>query len=374
MKGKGTQKRTNPIKTGFKWSKRIFKILKWVLIILIFILLFNFLLSFFGLAIPFPFGTPSNVDTKYETSEETNTTATPPITNDANVEITVAPTSTPSVSETLTESPNSTPTVTVAVTELITTSTPTTTETPTATPSPSPTPTATPTATPSPTPTATPTATPSPTPTATLTATPSTIPTVTSTAAYTSEEFANDSNQTPSNNSSTNSNVATTPSPTSYIFTPSVENSPTPKAPVSTLPPANSVLNYDYVTYIEIDLATIKDLFDTENAEIDFYDLQLSISNNTLNIMSDNYLVEFDTYSSVFSYLQNKGIILINIQNLYTLNVASILSCCKQYDITKMHVKWNKDSSTDLFKMKFVMDQSIWSIITKGVCNYDLTN
>ena len=370
MKGTGTSKRKNPIKIGLKWSKRIFKFLKWLLIILIFVLLFNFLLSFFGLGIPFPFGFPATITHEQGNSDATNkNTATPTITHYDNV--TLTPTATVSITESVTLIPTAS-----EITTKATSSSPT----PTATPSPTPTatPSPTPTATPSPTPTSTPSPTPTSTPSPTPTSTPSPTPTVASTsiprATVTLSPNNTSSNTNFSDNSSTNSNVTIAPNPTSYIFIPSVECSPTPKTSIATLPPANSALNYDYVTYIELDLATIKDLFNSENTEITFPDLQLTISNNVLHIMSDDFLVEFDTYSNVFHYLQNKNITTINIQNLYILNVNSVLSCCNHYNISKMHIKWIKNSSTDIFQMKFVMDQSIWSIITKGVCNYDLTN
>ena len=121
-------------------------------------------------------------------------------------------------------------------------------------------------------------------------------------------------------------------------------------------------------------MVIIKDLWDSEDKELIFADMQLTISNGVLNITSEKYLIEFDIYSSVFAYLQKKNITRINIQNMYSLNVDSIISCCSHYNISDMHVSWDKDTATDTYKMKFVMDQSIWSIITKGICTYDLTN
>ena len=303
--------RWKPIRKTIQCLKLFILITVLTYLLQLLLFLFNILPPWFGLSIPIVFQR-NNV----ELSEEVSPTPT----SEPTLALTIAPTLVP------TAIPTPSPT-------------PTPTSSPTPTPTPSPIPTSTLSPTPTPTSSPIPTSTPSPTQTTSITSSPT--------------EFYH------STTIETNANSTSLPTPKPTIH-------------LATLPP-DLTKNYSAITRIEFTLDDLNFLLSTPENELILGDIKFFITNQTLNISCDTFLVELDLSLKLLKQLKEYNIFTINFQNISTLNIYSLISAAEEYHISSMHTIWRpqKDNS---YKFGIVMDQSILSIIFFGVCNYDLTN
>ena len=149
---------------------------------------------------------------------------------------------------------------------------------------------------------------------------------------------------------------------------------PTPKVTIhlATLPP-DLTKNYSAVTRIEFTLDDLNFLLSTPDNELIWGDIRFFLTNQTLNVSCDTFLVELDLSLKLLKQLKENNISKINFQDIRSLNIASLINSAEEYHISSMHTVW-KQQQDNSYKFGIVMDQSILSIIFFGVCNYDLTN
>lgn len=168
-----------------------------------------------------------------------------------------------------------------------------------------------------------------------------------------------------------------TPAPTSTITIAAI-HTPTPNLLVLPTPTINPIDNYSSVAQIAIDTSLIKEMVDYSSISSDklftINNISFYTENQTFYINSEIYLVEFTTSIDVLNYLASQDIRYINIQDFYTLNIYTLIECAKDYDVTKIYTIWEKKNNSTRYKMRLIMEQNIWSILLKGICNYDLTH
>ena len=322
------RKNTSSNKKRTRKNKKIFKLSKLLAILLLLIFLSSFSIMLFGPGIPW-LTLPL-----FKTKSEVTPTPNLPVS------------STPSITKFITPTPKTTLTLS-PLPSLVPTSTPSPTPTLSHTPTPSP----TPIPSPAPTPTPSPTPTLSPTPSPSLTPTPSPTP-------Y---------------------RLPTTLAPTIVpTILPTITPTPTPTV-TSTIsfrpiPTINDIENYSTVNRMTLDISLMQILSNNPDSAYNLKDVKVYIEKDSLNIDCEDYLIEFDTTVETLKYMQSLNIKKINIQGLRVLNINSIINSAEEYNVKKIHTSWKKDFDTMIYNMGLVFEQDIWSILFKGICNYDFTN
>ena len=168
-----------------------------------------------------------------------------------------------------------------------------------------------------------------------------------------------------------NFDSTSTPKPTT-VFSGGIIT-PKPTTELSTLPTLKPVREYNSVTYINLEMEVIQKILNDSEKTYQTGDITVTLEDNVLYISCDKHFVELDTYQTVLKFLQKNNIKIINVQDLYTLRIDSMISCCSYYNIHNIHIHWIKENYDTRYQLRVVMDQDIFSIIFKGICNYDLT-